>query len=69
LVAIGVAIGVLGSIGLTRFLASVLYETSPSDPVTFAAVILVFTAVAAAACYLPARRAANVEPSEALRAE
>jgi len=69
LVAIGVAIGVLGSIGLTRFLASVLYDTSPTDPATFAAVIVIFTVVAAAACYLPARKAARVNPSEALRAE
>jgi putative ABC transport system permease protein len=69
LVAIGVAIGVLGSIGLTRFLASVLYQTSTTDPVIFAVVPLTFTVVAAFACYLPARRAANVDPWIALRAE
>lgn len=69
LVAIGVAIGVLGSIGLTRFLASVLYQTSTTDPMVFAVVPLIFTIVAALACYLPARRAANVDPLIALRAE
>jgi len=69
LVAVGVAIGVLSSIGLTRFLANVLYETSPTDPLTFVAVPLLFTAVAAIACYLPARRAASADPSIALRAE
>jgi predicted lysophospholipase L1 biosynthesis ABC-type transport system permease subunit len=69
LVALGVALGVLGALGLSRFLTSVLYETSPTDPLTFTAVIGVFTAVAVAACYLPARRAAQVDPSVALRAE
>jgi predicted permease len=69
LVALGVSLGVLGAIVLTRFLESVLYETSPTDPATFAAVVLVFTVVAAVACYLPARRAAKVDPAVALRAE
>jgi predicted permease len=69
LVAIGVAIGVLGSIALTRFLANVLYETSATDPLVFAIAPLLFAVVAASACYLPARRAANVDPSVALRVE
>ena len=69
LVAIGVLIGTVGSIGLARFLASVLYETSTTDPLTFAAVLLLFATIAAAACYPPARRAARVDPAVALRAE
>ena len=69
LVAIGVAIGLFGSVGFTRFLANVLYETSPTDSLTFTAVALFFAAVAAVACYVPARRAARVDPAVALRAE
>jgi len=69
LVAIGVALGALGSLGLTRFLAGVLFETSPTDPMTFCTVILLFTVVAITACYPPARKAAGADPCEVLRAE
>jgi predicted permease len=69
LVTAGVALGALGALGLARLLAAVLYGISPTDPVTFASAVLVFTAVATLACYLPARRAAIVDPMEALRTE
>jgi putative ABC transport system permease protein len=69
LAAAGVVIGLSAAWGLTRFLQSVLYETSPHDPVTYASVAGVLLAVAAAACWLPARRAARVDPMIALRAE
>ncbi len=69
LVVVGVALGALGALGLTRFLRAVMYEISPTDPTTFAAVALVFTTVATLACYLPARRVAGVDPMVALRTE
>jgi ABC-type antimicrobial peptide transport system permease subunit len=64
---IGVAVGVLGSIALGRVLSSQLFGVSAADPVTFGAVIVVLLASAAAASYLPARRAAGLDPANALR--
>ncbi|MEN6426953.1 MAG: ABC transporter permease [Phycisphaerales bacterium] len=69
LTGLGLAVGGIGSFGLTRFLSSLLYEVSPTDPLTFAGVAGLLAAVALLACYVPARRAARIDPMVALRCE
>jgi predicted permease len=69
LVGIGVAVGVTGSVAVTRVLEGLLWGVSPTDPLTFALVTVVLAAAALLACYVPARRALAINPIVALRAE
>jgi putative ABC transport system permease protein len=66
---IGIGFGLLFSFGATRVVGSILYDTSPTDPLSFAGISTLLAAIAALACYLPARRALEVDPLEALRGE
>jgi putative ABC transport system permease protein len=69
LVATGVVLGVVGALFTTRALTGILYGVTPNDPATFAVVALFLTAAGLSASYLPARRAARVDPAATLRAE
>jgi len=66
---IGVGIGRIASLMLTRLMKSLLFGVSPTDPLTFVLIALLLTSVALLACYIPARRAARVNPLTALRYE
>ena len=64
---IGVAIGIIAAIGLTRTIESLLFGVTPTDPIAFGGVVALLLLVATLACYLPARRATEADPIEALR--
>ena len=69
LAAAGIGVGVVGALLVTRFASSLLFEVAPTDPLTFASVVALLMAVAAAGAALPAWRAAHLDPVEALRGE
>jgi ABC-type antimicrobial peptide transport system permease subunit len=69
LTAVGTAVGLGAAAGLMRLMRTLLFGISPLDPVTFLAVPVLLVAAAALASYLPARRTAEVNPVESLRAE
>ncbi len=68
-VGVGLLIGLIGSAAVTRFLSSLLFGVTPTDPLTFAGVACTIMATALMAAYLPARRASKVDPMVALRHE
>jgi putative ABC transport system permease protein len=67
LTGLGIAIGTLGSVAMARGMSTVLHEVSPTDPLTFVAVAVILATVAVLGSWLPARRAAAVDPVVALR--
>ena len=69
LAGLGIGVGVIVALGLTRMLSSLLYGVSTSDPFTFASVPVLLAITALAATYFPARRAARIDPMQALRYE
>ena len=69
IVALGIVLGLAGTLAATRLMLALLYGVSPTDPWTFTAVALLLAAVSLLATWLPARRAAAVEPLEASRTE
>ena len=69
LTGVGVLVGLIGAVALTRVMASLLFGISPLDPLTYVAVSLLLVAAAATASYIPARKASDIDPVKALRAE
>lgn len=69
LAALGLVIGIIGALALSRLMSAVVYGITASDPLTFLAVSLLLACVALLACYIPARRAMRVDPAVALRHE
>lgn len=69
LVSVGVVIGVLASFGLTRFIEHMLFNVTPTDPLTFAMIVVLLGLVALLACLIPAQRAMRVDPIVVLRSQ
>jgi putative ABC transport system permease protein len=69
LAGVGLGIGLVAALGAARVLSAMLFGITARDPLTFASVAVALAAAASIACYVPARRAARVDPMEALRAE
>jgi len=67
--AIGLTLGLGAAYGLTRVLKSLLVQVTPTDPVTFAGISLLLLAIGGVACWMPARKAAKIDPMIALRYE
>jgi putative ABC transport system permease protein len=67
--ALGLVVGIVGSLLLTRLVSTLLFEVKPTDPLTFASVALFITVIAVLACLIPARRATRVDPMAVLRDE
>ena len=66
---IGIAVGVVGSVAVAHLIASLLFGTTPTDPMTFVAMAVLLGVVAGLAGYLPARRASRINPMVALRSQ
>ena len=66
---IGISLGVAGALALSRYLESLLFGVSSTDPLTFLGVVALLAAVSLAGCAIPARRASKIDPMVALRAE
>jgi putative ABC transport system permease protein len=67
--AAGIGLGLIGAFGLTRVMVSMLVGVKPTDPITYAAMVVIFFGIAAVASWIPARRAATLDPTRALREE
>jgi len=68
-IVVGIAAGIVTAVGVTRFMTKLLFHVAPLDLTTFAVVTLLLTSVAIVACWIPARRATQVDPVTSLRAE
>jgi ABC-type lipoprotein release transport system permease subunit len=65
----GVALGVVAALALTRVMQTMLVGVGATDPITFAAMIVLFLGIAAVACWVPARQAAGLDPNVALQSD